>query len=316
MISDRVWGAPRRSFLRPHRGAVSTRRIRWAVALGIACLSAVPGHAEDSSGLRRIEAGTLVDNPDAARWNSVVLLARPRIASGSVGAIPKSIRDTVSSFVLTIMVTVDSQSGDGPSGAIRYRLAELGVGYSMRVNGVLKIVTLEEHKSMGVRLGLIQRHMLAENEKQLATASLIAKTSTLLLFDAPALMLRNGVHTDLTMRHFVWVDPKSGRTSALIWLIDRNQGRPRVIDEPMRWVPSGTKEDRAIHVDGDEFILSIPTERAFALEKLPPGKDVPWTPAARTLAAQSSYETDALRQLTIALNQALQDLRTASKTAE
>ncbi len=73
----------------------------------------------------------------------------------------------------------------------------------------------------------------------------------------------------------------------------------------MRWVPAGTKELREIHVDEGAFILGIPTERAFALEDLPPGKDIPWTRQTAMVAALPTYDDAHTSELVGALREAL-----------
>ena len=81
----------------------------------------------------------------------------------------------------------------------------------------------------------------------------------------------------------------------------------QVINEPMRVVTTGTVEDRGIHVDGSEFMLGIPSERAFALESLPPGISVPWPTEHRIvdLASKSSYDERQLLELSSTLNLAI-----------
>lgn len=271
------------------------------------CPSQVLSQSQASkSGVVRIKAGTLVDDPLAKRWNRIVLLAKPEISSGATDALPSSIRSAVSTLILSILATVDSYQD--ASGAVRYRLTEVGVGYSCGVNGQLKIVNVEEARSVGAKLSFIQRQLLAENEKQLDQVQLIARTATLVMFDTPAILLRDNQHKDFVMRHFVWIDSTTGDSAALVWLLEATpRGGPlSVVDDPMAWLPAGTRENRAIHVDGNEFsFLGIPTDRAFALEDLPPGQPVAWTSAAKQIAGRSTYNLDELQQLTIALNQAL-----------
>lgn len=280
---------------------------------------AIPGHAQEQAsrapGLTRVAAGTLAENPKAARWNAVVLLARPRIASGDVDSLPTSIRTTVSSFVLSILATVEKYT-DTATGDAKFRLKEVGAGYSMNVEGVWKVVTLDDYAKLGLQLGFFERQMLSENERQLATVRVVARTSTITVFDAPAILLNNNEHRDFTIRHFVWIDSRTGKNSTLVWLLRSGaDGQPMLASEALRWLPSGTKEDRAIHVDSELFLLGgIPTERAFALEDLPPGKAVAWTDRAKAFAAQPSYDFDALRELTLALNEALQSLKKSASS--
>lgn len=266
--------------------------------------------------LSRIEAGTLVSadttaGKSASHWNRVVLLARPRIASGDVESLSAAIRDSVSDFVLTILASVE-EFQDPTVGQPRYRLVDIGVGYSTQVDGEMRTVTVADAGKVGVNLGIFPRMLLAENEKKLATATITARTSTLMIIDTPAVVLRDAEHHEFVMRHFIWVEPTTGRNAALVWLIDHDQAGNPVVDtnEPPRWAPAGLQEDRAIHVDRKEFnFVGIPNDKAFAIEDLPPGKPIPWTAEARALAAKPSYQAEELRRLSLALNTMLQSSR-------
>lgn len=266
--------------------------------------------------LPRIEAGTLVSTgtdagESSGRWNRVVLLARPRIASGDVESLSTAIRDSVSDFVLTILASVE-EFHDPTVGQSRFRLVDVGVGYSTQVNGEMRTVTVADAAKVGVKLGIFPRMLLAENEKKLATATITARTSTLMIIDTPAVVLRDKEHHEFIMRHFIWVEPTTGRNAALVWLIDHDKAGHPVVDanEPPRWAPAGLREDRAIHVDGKEFnFIGIPNDRAFAIEDLPPGRPIPWTAEARALAAKPSYQVEELRSLSLALNAMLQATR-------
>lgn len=253
----------------------------------------------------RIPAGTRVDNSANQRWNRVVLLSRPSIESGDVDAVSKTIREAASSLVVTILATVESSTN--AEGEVRFRMTEIGVGTSAELDGEWKVVTLESANQLGLSFGFIQRQLLYENDKQFRKLQLIAKTTTLAIFDAPTIMLRDGQHRDYPMRHFVWIDSSSGASATLVWLLERDaQGKLTTLDEPAHWLPAGLKEKRVIHVDRDEFTVGIPGARAFGLCDLPPGKPIPLSAEARQLAALPHYSMDELRRLATELNRAIQ----------
>lgn len=202
--------------------------MRWSTGWPAACLAvivslslgALTSRADVTStsrGLLRIEAGTIVDaspgNEPTGRWNRIVLLARPRIASGDVDALSTAIRESVSKFVLTIMAAVERT-----------------------------------------------------------------------------------------------VDPSSGRSSSLVWLIRQTSAGSNAVerDEAPRWIPPGFQEDRAIHVDGNQFnLLGVPNKKAFAIETLPLGKPIPWSAEALAVADLKKFDVGSLRQLSTALNNML-----------
>ena len=271
-----------------------------------------PTTARDSpeaktTALSRIDAGLAVVDDPHGYWNRTLLLARPRIASGDVQALSAAIRELVPKFVLTIMAAVEAVEHAGDDQP-RYRLADIGLAYSTEVAGVLTTVSVADAARLGIELGWFERMMLAENERQLQTARLVARTSTLTIFDVPALLARDAEHRWYVMRHFVWIDTSSGRAAVLVWLLRRAAGGLYVVErqQPARWFPAGLREDRAIHVDGRQFsLLGLPKPEAFAMEELPPGKDVAWTAPAAAQAAEKRYDADALRGLSEALNHML-----------
>ncbi|GAB5402131.1 MAG: hypothetical protein Aurels2KO_03620 [Aureliella sp.] len=265
--------------------------------------------------LKKLPAGTSAEPDSSDIFNRVILLARPKISSGDTDALPKSIQSAVSSFVLTIMAQVDKQ----PSG--KFELATVGAGYSTPVDGVLRVVTPDAAADVGARLGFVQRQMLSQNTTQIEAIPVVAQNKQLLVFDTPSLLLRDGKHVDFTMRHFVFVDSDNGKTATLVWLLgsepiaDASGVKSyRVVDEPLRWLPPGLKESREIHVDGKEFsLLGIPTKRAFALEDLPPGRQLQWTNEGRQVAGLTRYTTEQLRSLASALSASLAAGKQASR---
>ncbi len=277
------------------------RSIAWLAVL-IAYTSSV-GHAQDKT-LAIIPPGVVVGNKGAANWNRVILLATPRIASGDTTKLSESVRTAVSKLTLTILATVQREtSGDANE---LYRLNEVGVAYSTTINQKLTTISLDSAARLGARLDFYSRQMLSENEKQIASLKLVVRTSTLAIFDAPAIMFRDGMHKDFVTRHLIWIDPKTGKLALVIWLMSVNSnGRADVAEKTLRVVAPGTNEDRKIHVDGRSFFLGIPSERSFALEDLPPGANIAWSSDAQHMATRETYPTNELSEFAAALNQML-----------
>ncbi len=147
--------------------------------------SACVGQLTDGASVDRlptIASGTVIGDPTAERWNRVVLLAKPRIASGDVGKLSESVRESVGQFSLSIVATVRDISVNGAAGT-KFRLAEVGVAYSIPINGKLTVVTADTASKLGVTLGFVGSQMLSENEKQLSTIKLVVRSETLVMFD-------------------------------------------------------------------------------------------------------------------------------------
>lgn len=257
-----------------------------------------------------IPPGTVVGNEDGSNWNRAILLATPRISSGDTTKLSEPVRTAVSQLTLTILATVKHDAAsDGPAsdGTGTYRLDEVGVGYSVPIREQQMTISSDSATRLGARLDFYSRQMLSQNEKQIAKLKLVVRTATLVIFDAPAIMLRDGQHKDFVTRHLIWIDANTGKLAVVIWLLSTDRdGRASVAERSLRVVAPGVKEDRKIHVDGRSFFLGIPTERAFALEDLPPGVDVAWTGTAQSLAALQSYTSQELSEFASALNLMLQ----------
>ncbi len=273
----------------------------WLTILILHC-SAIVGAQEKT--LPIVAAGTIVGNEEAANWNRVILLATPRIASGDITKLSESVRTAVSKLTLTMLATVKRELAS--DGTESYRLEEVGVAYSTTINQNLTTISSDSVARLGANLDFYSRQMLSENEKQIANLKLVVRTTTLVIFDASAVMFRDGQHKDFDTRHLVWIDSKTGKLALVIWLLSVDQnGRTEVADKSLRVVTPGMKEDRKIHVDGRSFFFGIPSARAFALEDLPLGADIAWSSAAQSLAALATYASSELSEFAAALNQML-----------
>lgn len=274
----------------------------------------VPTKLAAQSPLPRITPGTIVDISgggitDRERWNQVLLLATPRIASGDTEKLSESIRESVSGLTLTILATISKDDND------RYRLVEVGVGYSVPVDGKQLVVSIASASQLRVKLSFVASQMLRENENRLTGVVRVASTSSWLMFDAPAVLHRGGEHRDYTVRHLCWINPNTGNAATLVWLLGMDsKSASRIVNEPPRVVAVGTVEDRRIHVDGSEFLFGIPNDRAFALESLPPGPAMAWPNPVSPLVSKRDYTTQELTELVAYLNQIIAGARSAPTT--
>lgn len=237
---------------------------------------------------------------DAEQWNRLILLATPKVSSGDVSRLSDSMKSAATKCSLTLMATVNQESS-------RFFLREIGVGYSVSIDGRQKTISSSTAADQGVRLGFIERQVLRGNEKRFSEVMQVARTTTLAMFDAPAVFMTASGHRALVVRHLCWIDPKTGKGATLTWLLQSDAagkgGTPSEV--PMRLVPWGTLETRKIHVDGKAFVFGVPTETAFGLEELPPGTSVQWTEEAKRIAGQASYSEQEIKVLAVAMNAAI-----------
>jgi len=273
-----------------------------AFCLALLCPAIAAQPSPDRPRVPVIEAGTPVDDSARDRWNRIVLLATPRFVSGDVGDVSEAIKESVSAFTFCVLATVRPAS-DGE--AAKQQLIEVGIGYSMLVDGCLTLVA-PDAKLPGMALDFLGRQILGAKHKSLGDITCIGKHNTAIVFDVPTLMVRGDDHEDLVVRHFVRVDPRTGTCSTCAWLLGENgDDMLTPLDDPLRLVVGGTREERLIHVDGRRFTFGFPTKQAFGVEDLPPGSRIAWSPALRTVADAPSYSEESIDQLGAALDAAV-----------
>jgi len=310
-----VVGAGNHPLCRQPAGDRAVAWLRMAV-VWLACLCPCRfAVATDSSPVPKpitiIEAGTVVDDPSRDRWNRIVLIATTRFASGDTDDVSASIKETVVRFTFSILATVrpvktPSDSGEAP----RHELVEVGVGNCMAVNERLTVVTPDATME-GLSLDFLGRQVLNAKQKSLGGITCVGTHGTAVVFDVPTLMLRDDDHEDLIVRHLVRIDASSGTCSTCAWLVSTDDdGSLEPIDEPLRIIDGGTREERPVHVDGRRFTFGLPTKRAFAVEDLPPGRRVDWSTSLRTAANAPTYSKKALERLVTELDTAIASLRT------
>ena len=308
-------GAGNHPLCRQPAGDRAVAWLRMAV-VWLACLCPCRfAVATDSSPVPKpitiIEAGTVVDDPSRDRWNRIVLIATTRFASGDTDDVSASIKETVVRFTFSILATVrpvktPSDSGETP----RHELVEVGVGNCMAVNERLTVVTPDATME-GLSLDFLGRQVLNAKQKSLGGITCVGTHGTAVVFDVPTLMLRDDDHEDLIVRHLVRIDASSGTCSTCAWLVSTDDdGSLEPIDEPLRIIDGGTREERPVHVDGRRFTFGLPTKRAFAVEDLPPGRRVDWSTSLRTAANAPTYSSEALERLVTELDTAIASLRT------
>lgn len=277
------------------------QRIARLVAVAWSVTAIAAALAEDRPPLQVLAAGMSAEDADRDRWNRVVLLATPRFVSGDTDAVSDGIRGHVTSFTFTVLATIRTTGAGEES---RHELAEVGVGYGTLVNDRL-IIVAPGTDVPGFSLDFLGRQILGAKQKSLDEIVRVGAHDTALAFDAPLLMLRDGEHREMTVRHVVRVDPITGECSTCVWLAQPNDdGTLTPAGDPLRLVGGGTRESRAIHVDGSRFVFGFPTKQAFAVKELPPGASIPWSPSLLVTADAPTYDGEAFQELTRAIDNA------------
>ena len=256
------------------------------------------------SGVVRLPAGLVAQSMPRDRFNQLLFLGTPKLTHGDVDDVIEVVRQNSSLFGLAIMATVVQQDG-------KYQLREVGLGHSYKIGKRPTIVTSEKAESLGADLGMIATRVLAKNEAMMDPPIVVIQTTSLIVFDVTAVMAINGQHVDRRMRHLIWTHPTTGRTATADWLLNEEITPPGAkqwaIESamPIHLIPADTVEDRAIHVDGNEISWTIPSDRAFALQRLPGKTQVSWTPALREHLGNRRFDNASLGGMLEAINDAI-----------
>jgi hypothetical protein len=252
--------------------------------------------------IARIEPGAKIEEGPPEGWSHLVLHAVPRVAEGDVETVSALVNRLVSKFHLTILA--DVAPTDGP--AKRFRLDRVAIGLALPINDIETVITPSTQEKLGAKLGFVDRNALSESEGSLNGVKQVARTSTMLVFDAPSIMRLDKKNRSVTQRHAVLTSPTTGKLATLVWIVDQDEdGAPKLVDNVAHLLPENCEDDRQIFVDAEQFSFGIPSKQAFALVKLPDGDDIPIDANWRTLAAGVFKDSTDVVKLEQALRAAL-----------
>lgn len=254
--------------------------------------------------LAEIAPGTVVGAGAPKGWTNLVMISKARLGVGDVDAVSESAAKYSGTFLFTILANVKRSSP--PPGAdsdgegrdkLSYYLDKVEVGGSLEGGG--KTIVARSDQTFGHDLGYIGRKVFEQSEKLLATDfRQVARTRTMLVFDARAYVRYNGKHNRMIVRHAILVAPETGRLTTFVWLLGSNgKGGYAVAESTLQLLPEAFHEDRVMSVDGEKFTFGIPAADAFALARIPQGRAVRYTPKLTTLAAVRKFDPESVVQL-------------------
>ena len=245
--------------------------------------------------LAKIEPGSVVDPEPPTGWSHLLIAAYPRVGSGEVKKVNRTVLGFGSLITFTMAANVVSQ--ELPDGSKRYQLQKVGWGLGTRVRGRNTIVSADTHEQLGADLGYIGAEILKRNEQGLQNSFLqVAQSSTMVVCDYSSLVHHGGQHRWMVIRHAVLLNATDGHLTTLAWLLQRGTHQEYVLaDDRLQILPPAMREDRVFHVDAAQFFLGIPKSEAFAVDRIPQG--TPASPSAelKSLVALRPYTPGAAR---------------------
>jgi hypothetical protein len=248
--------------------------------------------------LARIPVGTVIGRGAPDGWTHLVLFATPTLSAEDLRDAPKMAADYARMFKFTLLADV-RRAGDGP-----YYLRALGRGFAIGIRG--RETVIDSNNTRGADLGLFGARILGENERILdQDVNQVARTSSMLVFDAKTVMRVGTEHIKRVMRHAIVVAPDTGRLATFVWLLaDDGRGGYEAAESAVQLLPPDMHEARYLSVKRDRFTLGIPSPDAFALIRIPQGTPVPYTPAVQRLATLKTFTPDQVLELEAAFRAA------------
>jgi hypothetical protein len=230
-----------------------------------------------------------------------VLLAQPRLGEGDVSALPEFAARYTRMLQLTILARTRSETVEGRT---RYALDKVAVGYAVDIDDRKVVIT--SGNTQGAKLDFIGQRVFDENERMLGELMEVGRSSTTTVFDAPAIVLRDGEHRRMVYRHLIRVAPDTGELTTLVWLMEPSRGGDHTPVDEAVLLPPAVREDRVLSVKKEKITFGIPGPDALALVRLPKeGKPIPFTASFRQAAAARRYSPATMQQLDEELRNAL-----------
>ena len=227
--------------------------------------------------LPAIPPGTVVGKTAPEGWTHLILFATPTLTKEALAETPRTAADYARLLKFVLLARTKKVG-------TTYRLDTLVRGFAVDIDG--KETIIDTKKTMGARLGLFGNRILTENEKHFeANVRQVARTPTMVLFDAQAVMRQGKEHVQMVNRHAILVDPVTGKVSTFVWLLSKSDAGYAFADKAMQLLPENMREARMLSVQRDKFVLGIPTAEAFALWRVPQGKAIAFGPNLSKVAA-------------------------------
>ncbi|MGH7225356.1 MAG: hypothetical protein ACRELF_19210 [Gemmataceae bacterium] len=274
----------------------------------VACSGGKSGPAYDVT-LRRLEPippGTVIDKKAPKGWSNLIIKSYSRPDAGDVKQLSFT-ASRLTRLLFTAILADVKPDKDGSDGK-HYKLARVAVGLGTRIGDKDTVITPDTQKRLGAGLGLLARVVLRTAQEKLGEITIVARSATFLVFDSPSLMVVDGKHKSIVLRYAVLVEERSGRLDTLVWALSREDGGK--YSGPIgaiEWLAPNLTDDCVLHVDGNEFSLGQPTEKAFAITELPKGrKEIKVGDDLKPLVARPRFSTATAAELETKLREALQ----------
>ena len=251
--------------------------------------------------------GTVIGATAPAGWSHLVIKSLPRVREGEINNIPRNpLVDRARSAAMASWMFTAFLADIRPEpheGTTHHRIRSIALGLGTASGGRDVIITPETAGDHGVELNGFTRDILTEGYKTQRRSRVVIHGPAMAVVDTPVAYRSDGRNRSVRFRYALIVDGTSGRLDPVVWLLDAdgNCGEEASILAP------NTIDEAELIPDPAEFnLLGIPSETAFAVDRLPAGRArVLLPPDLRLLAAQGKFSTAEAGSLEQGLRQLL-----------
>ena len=208
----------------------------------------------------------------------------------------------MASWMFTAFVADVRSELQGEKYVHRIQAIALGLGTASGERDV--IITPESAAQHGVELDWVTREILTKGYKTQGLAAVVIHGPAMEVVDTPVWYRSDGHHGLQRFRYALIVDAATGKLDSMVWRLD---GEGTCGDGSATVLGPNTIDEAELIPDPNEFnALGIPSDAAFAVDRLPSGRArVLLPPDLRPLAAQGKYTPAEARTLESRLRQLL-----------
>jgi hypothetical protein len=259
--------------------------------------------------LPQIPPGTVLGKEAPKGWSHLIIKSYSRPGAGDLKQLSPTADQLARLLFTAILANVRPQEERGsPSvSGKRYKLEKVAVGLGTRIGGKDIVITPDTQKQYGADLGLLARVVLRKSQQKLDDIFVVARSATFLVFDSPTFLAVGDKHKSIVLRYAILVDERTGRLNTLVWAVGR--GEDGKYGDPIgaiQWLPGNLTGDCILHIDGNEFSLGQPTERAFAITEPPKGqKEIKINDDFKSLAVRPRFSSATAAELESKMREAI-----------
>jgi hypothetical protein len=243
-----------------------------------------------------IPPGTVIDKGAPKGWSHLLVKARSKVGAGDLNMMTPETTHLASFLFSAVVANVQEYQVAGQK---RFRLADVAVGIGTRIRDQDVIISGDTQRKLGANLGFLERLGLGRAESRLTQVEVVARSPTMILFDSPTQVFRDGRHVGGVMRNAVLVSETTGQLTALVWFVSiSDRGEYSTAVKAFELMPMNRIEEYVLHIDGREFALGVITEKAIALNALPTGsKQFPIPDTLVSLVGRKRFSREMAREV-------------------